>query len=363
MNLKAGNLAALKSERPDAHSITAGISLATGLTRLWIVSDVLLFFTAQPFSRPGRLAFILIVSIGITLAWTSSPLFAALACWRIYALEQSLKRVRRPSQTAAVVIVFVALQSALALTVFHDHRPIIFSGNSQQLAASSFSIFGYAGIIPALGIGASGARLPLLAGAALAVLSRFNLRICGALALAVLLFALSAGFTPRRTSTAGNAADFKDRAELVTLESLDSASAESILTHQLAIRTHRPELACDHPSRSWTVAGYGYGSYNRATCLDMPHNVFVLAWYELGAFSLPLFAALALALRRMPLHMTAPALIYLFFIDDMYAEPYGMYASAVFVFQAHKLKLSGMTLFQISRILWKRKRVRVEEAL
>ena len=71
----------------------------------------------------------------------------------------------------------------------------------------------------------------------------------------------------------------------------------------------------------WVWHGYGFGSYYQTTGNVRPHNLLLLAWYELGIFSITIAGVVALLVkkRRLPIDI----IILLFFTGMLVEDPFG----------------------------------------
>jgi hypothetical protein len=121
-------------------------------------------------------------------------------------------------------------------------------------------------------VGLSLSRTALLASGIVAIASR-NRFVWLAFLLAVTIqIPLGLLITPERYQISGIWQDVERRESLITGESTDDDFSE---------------ITPVNPSepRVWSVFGYGLGNYTLETGRGIPHNMFVLSFWELGIFS------------------------------------------------------------------------------
>lgn len=318
-------------ERNNARGITAGAILATGLFQVWIAADFMaaIYFVMRPRYVPGRALAIVIAIPMLTIFWSADWLAPLLWGMRIFLLQNLIRdNWQNRNSVISIVTIGVLLQAVFALWVFTDHRPIVFSVNSEVMGAVGVamlypgSVLGFAG---ALTVGASGARLAV----ALAWLPvifgprrRFAFMLAG---IASVLFVIQAfAISPERLTVDRLLHDWGIRETLITLDNEQNAKE--------VIAIHRPDLLAKPIERHWKWFGYGYRSYVERTGASTPHNTWILAFYELGIFALPFGAAAMWTIRKWPIWSILAALAYLSFVDAWYWMPSCAYAVAIFVY-------------------------------
>jgi hypothetical protein len=261
---------------------------------------------------------------------------------------------------AAPVFAGLLFQVALSFGVWLDHRPIVFSINSEVMAGLGFAAFGpsmLAWITGTLTMGVSGARIVILLlvfGAMAHMLRGRKLKaswsvirftaiiewgrgfpILIAAAIVGLMFVWQAlAISPQRLTLRQLSSDASDRGSLVSL-------SDPVIS-KASIDIHRPDLSARPAERVWSWYGYGYRAYVERTAASTPHNIYVLAWYELGLLAIPFVIAALLLLFRLPLWLALTMMLYAGAVDMWYWMPSGVYALAFLSY--HYVKAKGVTV-------------------
>lgn len=313
-------------DRRNIRPLAAGVIVAIGLFRTWIASDFLLvayFLRRKEFPFPPISITVFAAIPALTVFWSDDIIASFLWFPRIILLYSLLADNQGKQKIVAIpVMLAMSIQAILALFVFTDHRPIIFSPNSEVFAATGFVLMNpfswVLAIIGGVTVGVTQARFtPALMGIAI-LLTRFNRKIIVATIIAGSLFVISAAVNaPDRLQFNTLFDDYIKRTSLIDLSNKEYAK-HSILIHQ-------PELADREIERQWRWYGYGYRSYVLETAAITPHNLWVLTWYELGIFSVPFWISLAWSARRLTGWIAATAILYFSVVDLWFWFPSGVY--------------------------------------
>lgn len=336
--------------------LISGAVLPLGIFQTWIAADVLVGLFGYPFRRPNIALWIVILIPVFTGLWSDDPLACVLWGWRIFAL-QSLVRNNAGAGKWFIIPAAIGLliQAAFAFDVWLDHRPLVFSLNSEIMAAIGFAAFAPGALSWTAGVltmGVAGARLTpallVLLCALIAVSAgrfrsrqgtlrfrveiRWHAAIPAALAAAVVcaMFAIQAlAISPQRLTVATLKGDAAVRSDLVTLNNIQSVKA--------AIDVHRPDLSARPVERKWLPYGYGFRSYVERTAASTPHNIYILAWYELGLLAIPFFAALLWLGLRLPFPLLICLALYAGFVDLWYWHAAGIYGLAILAYNYSRM--------------------------
>lgn len=341
--------------------LTAGSAVAVGIFQTWLAADILLALAGYPFKRPGVLMWIVILIPVFTGLWSDDPLACVLWGWRIFALQSIVRtHAGKGIWFTAPALAGLLIQAGLAFGVWLDHRPLVFSLNSEVMAGIGFAAFGpglIAVLASGLTMGVSGARLApalmllLAALMALGTVGRIRSRdrvlrvrvalrwgyaspALAAAVIAVSLFVIqTAAISPQRLTLATLKKDAAIRSDLVTLDDVRSVKQ--------SIDIHRPDLSARPVEREWSVVGYGYRSYLESTAASTPHNIYVLAWYELGLLVIPFFLALGLLALRLPFPLIVCVGVYAAFVDLWYWHASGVYGLALLAYNWSNTGVGG----------------------
>jgi hypothetical protein len=252
------------------------------------------------------------------LLWTDDLFYSATLIGRMFALSviaTALLRRQRDVLTLSLgFAIGVAVQSLGLLATITVHRPPGLSENASQVSSTGLVLwmvsplagagwFAVAGAALHMGIGLG--RTALLAAGifTLFALSKYRIAAFGAvLALAVLASVLQG-----------------DLARLIPGSDRMQGSVEI-----------REAQFTDHGAEYTRATGMGWGSYLATTGEDRPHNVVLLAWYELGVLSLIPAGVLTWAVwrRRVPWMMLAPLVALGMLTEELTGRPEGAYMLA-----------------------------------
>lgn len=317
-------------KRDDFRAITAGAIIAVGLFQTWAAADILLvayfFFIRKHFTQIPEAFWIIALIPFVTIPWSEDQIAAGLWAVRIlFLFSMVADNTGNRKWMIALPMIALLIQGCFSLFVWLDHRPLTFSINSEVMAAVGFAALGptLLGMAAAtLTIGVSGARLPVALLAMTAVLTRRRAYIVSAVAVSVMFVIQAAIISPERLSFDRLNRDWGIRETLIDLSNTDNAKA--------VIASHRPDLLEKPIMRKWSVLGYGYRSYVENTAASTPHNIFILAWYEMGILAIPFFGAAFWLIRRWPVWAILSAVAYITFVDTWYWMPSAVYAIALF---------------------------------
>jgi len=314
-----------------------GLLTGIGFTKFWLLSDGLLARTALPYRKPPISIWIISIVPLLTIFWSLDPLACVLWFWRVHVIYNSYSKVQdRKSLIWGVGIVLI-IQLFIAM-LENDIRPRGLTDNPQRYAMISWAMIGTNPFLSVLGganIGISTARLALFSLIGAAIWTRQHAIVFAAV-LGITLFVF---FTPddRHNFTTFNEAT-TTRIQLVTGQSNNINNDVKSDSQTAAIVLDRPDLIGKAKKdqegnyiRPWLWHGYGYGSFNDYTGLSKPHNSYLLIWYDLGIFSVVFLLAVfwfGLITIRKPFWLLFATGSYMFFVDDFFGLPVGLYVIA-----------------------------------
>lgn len=306
-----------------------GLFAGIGLTKYWLLADGFLILTAIPFKSPPKAIWIISIIPLLTVFWSLDPVSAVFWFWRVHVIYSSFIKVKKKHQLA-IGILIVVFPSILFASFETGYRPIGFTDNAQRLGLQSWALIPLLSLLPlygSIGIGISAARLPLVLLIASAIYTRKRELIAGSI-IALMVFFIHTPDGRLNPSFLFDAYDI--RREL--FHSHGDNNLKAIVQDRPDLIGHAEVNMNGSYKRNFEWFGYGYGSYSDYTGLSKPHNTFLLILYELGIFALPLFVVIGITIQKMqqkPLWLLGTTLVYMWFVDDFFGLPIGLYLLSI----------------------------------
>jgi hypothetical protein len=321
-----------------------GLLTGIGFTKFWLISDGLLTRTALPYRKPPVAVWIISLVPLLTIFWTLDPVTTFLWFWRVHVIYGSYSKIESRKSLALGVGVVLLIQLVLSWNE-NVARPDALTDNAQRYGMASWALIGtnpYLSVLGGANIGMSAARLTVFLVLYAAVWTRQKAIILAAVMAVVMVFV----YTPdARFNIEQLTQSFILRVQLVTGQSkaaIEPKDTSTIFIEKVQDDSPLAAIILDRPDligvaekdengyyiRHWVWNGYGYGSFNDRTGLSKPHNTYLLLWYDLGIFSI-LFAIgvllFVLTTNKKPWWLLISTMVYMFFIDDFFGLPIGLY--------------------------------------
>lgn len=295
-----------------------GLFLTLGTTAVWIVADAFLVY--MWIRRRPHITNRVILWILLLL----SPIFASMlfAAWLDFPLYASLTLPLRAFIIIATLSTLIRYKMHTTMSFWIGAMLII--GLQATITIAQFYIPGgwHSGIPEALSIHSSALGLS----AAAVILSPVGM-----------LASIPLGFSLSRTFIAATfliGLYFRRKDVLViaavAVVILFIYSTDRILPSGIE-NTLETRAELNHPNGiTWYWHGAGYGNYNEVYKLEMPHNIWILSWYELGIFSIPFWTAVAFTIWHFRYFHLLPFALAGFFTPEFFSEAVGLYGLALY---------------------------------
>lgn len=331
---RAGETTARLNMNGKLWNLSAGFFLPLGMTNLWPAADVAIFlfwlrkdWPVSSIRLPRlwiALALCTLAPLALAAYFDRAPIFGTVNLLVRSAILlvflQSLVRSRsfRHFEFWSGILAFLVLQMFVAFGQIalwsYDVYPRGISRNSSIFGLSGLAFVlspasVFAGVVESLSL----SRTYLVSLFTMAVTFRKIELFFYAFVALVLIFT----FSPHRILPSG------------ILESLQTRSAlNDPLTYNPQWPTKpTPEFTSND---YWRWHGVGYGNFTIVYRREIPHNIFVLSFYELGIFCIPFWSGMAFAIYRFRLWHFLPFAIAGLNTPELFAEPNGIVALACY---------------------------------
>lgn len=342
--------------------------------QIWVADSVLLILVLVLGRRPHLPVAAITLCIAATSPWSTVHYMPLWAGVRILALSSVWRGLKPDMRATGLGATAVMLPQALALLVFAPGfagRPAGFTETASTLGehglmlfSAAFAVVGgfwvQAGIaaVALITLGFSESRSAALSGVALVGLYVLHKRwaVAAVVGLAVLGAGVSALFMWQENAERSrfNWQDIEttwesrldnweggpiSRANLlnaagVPYPDVDAMILTGAIFTPIDLADYPPELGVravpDYHKPRLSLAGYGYYDYVRSTGVQGPHNVFVLASYEMGLLALVVLGAAVWAVWARAVPWQAVLVLGgLWMLSDIaWADPEGHYITA-----------------------------------
>ncbi len=289
--------------------LTAATGTVLGFTHLWPVGTVLLigllYYRGWKFElHPVAIA--IGALIALTGVWSNDPMAGvlwALNLQVLVAVYMSPVDKRLWFRTVSFLTVPFIIMAMIEIQFMGDTRP-------ETLLVKDASVLGLMGLStfsPLLGL--SGSR-------------------AGLLGMYVFTF-----FTWRKSVVIALIAS---TIVLVTIP-ISYGDAQRLSPSQIVSGIETRDVLA--PTIEWTPIGLGYHSYTLETGRQRPHNILVLAWWELGLFTIPLVSLLIIGAIMANVSLRAIAVLVTvgMFTDEIFARIEGQFIVLSMILMAHYL--------------------------